>query len=121
MEGDYPMDIIIALVFFGVGLGRIIFFAEQLVTGAVGTSVGFGISTFLSAAFILVNSVAGLFGETVSVHALPSTAPLWAGVVVAGGLIGSELGARRLAEVTLRRLLAVVLAMAGLKLILVRR
>jgi cation:H+ antiporter len=41
------MDIIIALVFFGVGLGLIIFFAEQLVKGVVGTSVGFGLSTFL--------------------------------------------------------------------------
>ena len=41
------MDIIIAVVFFGVGLGLIIFFAEQLVKGVVGTSVGFGLSTFL--------------------------------------------------------------------------
>jgi uncharacterized membrane protein YfcA len=38
-----------------------------------------------------------------------------------GGLVGSELGARQLAEVALRRLLAVVLAIAGLKLILTRR
>jgi uncharacterized membrane protein YfcA len=38
-----------------------------------------------------------------------------------GGLAGSELGARQLAEVALRRLLAVVLALAGLKLIFVRR
>jgi cation:H+ antiporter len=41
------MDILIALVFFGVGLGLIIFFAEQLVKGVVGTSMGFGLSTFL--------------------------------------------------------------------------
>jgi len=34
-------------VFFGVGLGLIIFFAEQLVKGVVGTSLGFGVSTFL--------------------------------------------------------------------------
>ena len=78
-------------------------------------------SASVSAAFILVNSVAGLFGETISVHALPSAAPLWAGAVVVGGMVGSELGVRRLAEVTLRRLLAVVLALAGLKLILLRR
>ena len=78
-------------------------------------------SAGISAAFILANSVAGLCGETVSVHALPSAAPLWAGVVVVGGLIGSELGVRRLAERTLRRLLAVVLAIAGLKLLVVRR
>jgi cation:H+ antiporter len=41
------MDILIPLVFFGVGLGLIIFFAEQLVKGVVGTSIGFGLSTFL--------------------------------------------------------------------------
>jgi uncharacterized membrane protein YfcA len=78
-------------------------------------------SASVSAAFILVNSVAGLCGETLSVQALPGAAPLWAGAVVAGALLGSELGARQFAEVTLRRLLAVVLALAGLKLILSRR
>jgi cation:H+ antiporter len=41
------MEIILSLVFFGVGLGLIIFFAEQLVKGVVGTSLGFGVSTFL--------------------------------------------------------------------------
>jgi cation:H+ antiporter len=41
------MDILIPLVLFGVGLGLIIFFAEQLVKGVVGTSIGFGLSTFL--------------------------------------------------------------------------
>jgi len=78
-------------------------------------------SAGISAAFILANSVAGLCGETVSVHALPSAAPLWAWVVVVGGLLGPELGVRRLAERTLRRLLAGVLVIAGLKLFLVRR
>lgn len=52
---------------------------------------------------------------------LPGAAALWAGAVVVGGIAGSELGAHKLAEVTLRRLLAVVLAVAGLKLLLVRR
>jgi uncharacterized protein len=78
-------------------------------------------SAGVSAAFILVNSVAGLSGETVSVQALPSAAPLWVCAVVVGGLAGSELGVRRLAEVTLRRLLALVLLVAGLKLLLDRR
>jgi len=41
------MEIIIALVIFGLGLGLVIFFAEQLVKGVVGTSMGFGLSTFL--------------------------------------------------------------------------
>ncbi|SRR6266849_2482710 len=42
-------------------------------------------------------------------------APLWAGAVIVGGLVGSELGARQFAEVTLWRLLAVVLALASRK------
>lgn len=41
------MDILIPLILFGIGLGLIIFFAEQLVKGVVGTSIGFGLSTFL--------------------------------------------------------------------------
>jgi cation:H+ antiporter len=41
------MEVLIPLVLFGVGLGLIIFFAEQLVKGVVGTSMGFGLSTFL--------------------------------------------------------------------------
>jgi hypothetical protein len=36
------MDIVIACLFFVVGLGLIIVSAEQLVKGAVGTSVSFG-------------------------------------------------------------------------------
>jgi uncharacterized protein len=78
-------------------------------------------SAGVSTAFVLVNSVAGLSGDVMNVHALPSAAPLWAGAVVLGGLVGSELGVRQLAEVTLRRVLAVLLGIAGLKLILVRR
>jgi hypothetical protein len=42
---------------------------------------------------------------------------VWALAAVIGGLIGSDLGVRRVAEVTLRRLLAAVLVIAGLKLI----
>jgi cation:H+ antiporter len=40
-------DIILALVVCGLGLGLVIFFAEQLVKGVIGTSMGFGLSTFL--------------------------------------------------------------------------
>lgn len=71
----------------------------------------------ISAAFILANSIAGLAGNLASVQALPAALPLWLAVVAAGGLVGAELGARRLAVPTLRRLLAVVLVVAGLKLI----
>jgi cation:H+ antiporter len=41
------VDIILALVIGGLGLGLVIFFAEQLVKGVIGTSTGFGLSAFL--------------------------------------------------------------------------
>jgi cation:H+ antiporter len=41
------MEILLPLILFGIGLGLIIVFAEQLVKGVVGTSMGFGLSTFL--------------------------------------------------------------------------
>ena len=41
------MDIILAFVVGGLGLGLVIFFAEQLVKGVIGTSMGFGLSAFL--------------------------------------------------------------------------
>jgi cation:H+ antiporter len=41
------MDITIPLVFFGVGLGLLLCFAEQLVKGVVSASMGFELSTFL--------------------------------------------------------------------------
>ncbi|HVE66432.1 MAG TPA: sulfite exporter TauE/SafE family protein [Thermoanaerobaculia bacterium] len=70
-----------------------------------------------SAFFILVNSAAGLAGHlagggSVPLEALPLTA-----VALAGGLLGSWLGARRLVPVTLRRILAAVLLVAGTKLL----
>ena len=41
------MDVILALVVCGLGLGLVIFCAEQLVKGVIGTSMGFGLSVFL--------------------------------------------------------------------------
>jgi hypothetical protein len=125
-SGPETVPLVLALV-VGAGLG--------LVSGLTGIGGGIFLSPLLimmgwaeprqsasiSAAFVLVNSVAGLCGDAVSVQALPRAAPLWVGAVVVGGLTGAELGTRRLAEVALRRLLAIVLALAGLKLILVRR
>lgn len=71
----------------------------------------------VSAAFILVNSVAGLAGRVVAGAAVPPVAwPLVVAVAV-GGLAGAWLGAFRLAVPMLRTVLAVVLALAGLKLL----
>jgi uncharacterized membrane protein YfcA len=72
----------------------------------------------VSAAFIWVNSLAGLLGRPGNLALLPPSTILWIGAAVLGGLIGAGQGSRRLASMTLRRLLAIVLVVAGLKLIL---
>ncbi|MDQ7849956.1 MAG: sulfite exporter TauE/SafE family protein [Armatimonadota bacterium] len=72
----------------------------------------------VAAAFILINSAAGLAGVVGRTGSLPPPVYLWAGAAVAGGLVGTELGSRRLGPTALRRLLALVLIIAGLKLLL---
>lgn len=72
----------------------------------------------VSAAFILVNSIAGLLGHLSTMPGLPGWIPLWAAAAVIGGWIGASYGAKRLQNSTLRRLLACVLVIAGLKLML---
>lgn len=77
----------------------------------------------VSAAFILVNSVAGLAGQVVrghGFHSLPHQLLWWAPAALIGGLLGSELGSRRLTPLTMRRLLAAVLVVAGLKMLFAR-
>jgi uncharacterized protein len=72
----------------------------------------------MSAAINLSNSAAGLLGHLSSAIALPSAIPLWAAAAVIGGWVGAEYGSRRFSQLTLRRLMALVLTIAGLKLIL---
>jgi uncharacterized membrane protein YfcA len=69
----------------------------------------------VAAMFILVNSVAGLMGHLSSLHSLPGDVALLAAVAFFGGLIGSELGARRLNTVGVRRMLSLVLLIASAK------
>jgi uncharacterized membrane protein YfcA len=73
----------------------------------------------VSALFILVNSAAGLAGNSAQVSLLPSNAWIWIATAAIGGLIGSLLGAKRFNSLTLRRVLAAVLLFAAVKLILV--
>lgn len=97
------------------GTGGGIFLSPLLLfTGWSGTRESGGVS----AAFILLNSASGLAGNVASLGVLPSNVWLWTGIVVVGGLIGSELGSRRVAVTTFRRLLGAVLVVAGLKLLL---
>jgi uncharacterized membrane protein YfcA len=70
----------------------------------------------VSAAFVLVNSIAGLAGNIAGVRRLPGAIFVWGIAAAVGAVAGSELGRRRLATLTLRRLLSVVLIIAGLKL-----
>ena len=74
----------------------------------------------VSAPFILVNSAAGLLGNLSSVRSIPALAGALTLAAVVGGLGGSYLGSRRLPPIAIKRLLAVVLLIAGTKLILVR-
>lgn len=71
----------------------------------------------VAAPFILVNSVAGLLGHWSSVARLPAEIPVWGIAVVLGGWIGASYGSRRAPAPVLRQLLAVVLVVAGVKLI----
>jgi hypothetical protein len=118
-----PPTRLVALA-WGTGIG--------LLAGLTGTGGGIFLSPLLlfmgwagtrqtggtASVFIFVNSAAGLAGNPASVHFLPPELPLWAGAAVAGGLIGSELGSRRLGTPAFRRLLGCVLVIAGAKLVL---
>jgi hypothetical protein len=71
----------------------------------------------IAAAFILVNSIAGLLGVFATSPALPSALPYWGVAAVIGGFIGAEYGSRRLPNPTIQKLLAIVLLIAGVKMI----
>ncbi|MGB2817933.1 MAG: sulfite exporter TauE/SafE family protein [Burkholderiaceae bacterium] len=71
-----------------------------------------------TAAFILINSIAGLMGLLSRHPTLPDALPYWVGAVVAGGLIGATFGASRLGNRALRGALAAVLLIAGAKMLL---
>jgi uncharacterized protein len=74
----------------------------------------------VTAAFILVNSIAGLTGFFFGsgLPAVPAALPGWGLAAIAGGFLGAELGSKRLSNPTIKRALALVLVVAGLKLIL---
>ena len=125
----------------GAGVQKPVLFPLALVSGAaIGllsglTGVGGGIflsplllflgwadmrkTAGVSVAFILVNSAAGLIGHVASVRNIPPEIRWWAPAALVGGLIGAELGSRRLAPLTMRRLLALVLGVAGVKMLLI--
>jgi len=71
----------------------------------------------IAAAFILVNSIAGLLGVITTAPELPSALPYWAIAAVVGGFIGAEYGSKRMGNSTIQKLLALVLFISGVKMI----
>ena len=70
-----------------------------------------------SAVFILVNSTAGLLGNASATKQIPGFVVPLAFAALIGGSVGAWLGSRRLRPDVIKRLLAVVLLIAGLKLV----
>jgi hypothetical protein len=99
----------------GVG-GGIFLSPLLLMLGWAGTKQ----TSAVAAPFILVNSIAGLAAIAISKSApLPSYIWILAPAVIVGGWLGAEYGSRRFANPIVRRVLAVVLALAGAKMIAV--
>jgi uncharacterized membrane protein YfcA len=110
----------------GAGLG--------LLSGLTGTGGGIFLTPLLlfcrwahirqaaavSAVFILVNSIGGLVGYFTAVRSLPVLGLYLAIPAIIGGTIGSHLGSRRFPARAISILLAIVLAIAGTKLIFTR-
>jgi hypothetical protein len=97
----------------GVG-GGIFLSPLLLMLGWAGTKQ----TSAVAAPFILVNSIAGLAAVFVARGAtLPTYVWILAAAVLVGGWLGAEYGSRRFANPVVRRVLAVVLALAGGKMI----
>ena len=112
-------------VSFGVGAGL------GLLAGLTGTGGGIFLTPLaifrrwgltktvsgISVLFILVNSLSGLAGNLRATKSFPGFAWILLAAAVLGGTAGSYLGSARLPHAAIKRLLAIVLAIAGLKLI----
>lgn len=97
------------------GVGGGIFLSPLLLFGRFATMPQ---AAAVAAPFILVNSIAGLLGLTGGVPALPAAMPAWALAAIAGGYAGAAYGSRRQASALMVRVLALVLVVAGLKMLL---
>jgi hypothetical protein len=122
---ERPLQIpLVAAVGSGAAIG--------LLSGLTGTGGGIFLSPLLlfagwagprgaaglAAPFICLNSLAGLIGVQWAASSLPAEMPLLAGVVLAGGWVGTALGLQRLPAGGLLWALAAVLLVAGGKLVL---
>lgn len=112
-------------VFMGAGIG--------LLSGLVGVGGGIFLSPTLlilhwagpkttagiSAPFIFVNSCVALAAGTLSVQSLPPELPWLAAAALGGALLGTWLGLAKLDQKALLLVLAVVMTLAGVKLLLI--
>jgi len=97
----------------GVG-GGIFLSPLLLIAGWAGTKQ----TSAVAAPFILVNSIAGLAaGFTMKSATLPPQIWMLALAVLVGGWLGAEYGSRRFTNPFIRRMLAIVLALAGAKML----
>lgn len=111
-----PIGAVIGFVSGLVGVGGGIFLSPVLILcGWAGNRT----TAATSAAFILVNSAAGLLGHQGTFPGLPHDWSWWASAAIIGGWTGSHVGAGMLPAGALRRMLACVLVLAGGKLMLV--
>jgi uncharacterized protein len=72
----------------------------------------------ISAAFIFLNSAAGLFGLSLSGLSLAPHILIWICIVIAGGFLGSYISSYKMDSAKLKYLLAIVLLVASFKLLL---
>jgi uncharacterized membrane protein YfcA len=121
-ERPVAMPLIPALA-LGAGIG--------LLSGLTGTGGGIFLSPVIllmgwagpkatagiAAPFILVNSIAGLTGTSLATQSIPPAIFAFVACALAGALLGTWLGIRKLAPKALVLTLAVVMAIAGLKLV----
>lgn len=111
-----PVGAVLGLLSGWIGVGGGIFLTPLLLFSGWATVRA---AAAVSAPFVLLNSLAGLAGWSLSGSPWPS---LWlfvplAMVVLLGGIVGSWLGSRRLSPLGVRRALALVLLVAGVKLL----
>ncbi|MEO6971204.1 MAG: sulfite exporter TauE/SafE family protein [Chthoniobacterales bacterium] len=113
-----------------IGLGGIV----GLLSGLTGTGGGIFLTPLLlffrwarireaaavSALFILVNSIAGLAGYFIAQRSISSLGLILSGAAVVGGTAGSHFGSQRFPVRTISLVLAIVLVIAGTKLIFTR-
>ena len=121
VRADLPMWMLIlagAAIGFVSGLmgigGGTVLGPLLLLAGWAGTKEALGIT----AAFVLANSISALAGRLTAVPELPSGIWIWLLAAGIGGWLGARMGSTRLDPRLLRRLLAIILLVGGLRLLI---